>query len=190
MKQIPFAIAFILITTLSSQAQRVSIHFTPESERFEEAAREYQALWEAEGDRIIEVLESVSELKFPEREIQAIVYEGISRSGSAGFPMRMRASYTAGTKKATLIHELGHRHIAQLMRRPKELDEHRVLFLFLYDVWEHLYGKGFADEQVEVEKKRQGVYDYKTAWEWALSQSREERAKRFQEVRRENQRGG
>jgi hypothetical protein len=43
---------------------------------------------------------------------------------------------------------------------------------------------------VEVEKRRQGVYDYKTAWDWALSQSREERAKRFKEVIRENQRGG
>jgi hypothetical protein len=138
-KQILFAVAFTLITVLSSQAQRVSIRFAPEAERFVEAAREYQALWEAEGDRIIEVLESVSDLKFPEREIQVVVYEGISRSGLAGSPMRMRASYPAGTKKATLIHELGHRHIAQLKRRPQELDEHRVLFLFLYDVWEHLY---------------------------------------------------
>jgi hypothetical protein len=58
------------------------------------------------------------------------------------------------------------------------LDEHRVLFLILYDVWERLYGKGFADEQVEVEKRRRGVYDYAAAWEWALAQSQEERATR------------
>jgi hypothetical protein len=53
----------------------------------------------------------------------------------------------------------------QLRRRPPGLDEHRVLFLFLYDVWEKLDGKGFADEQVEVEKRRRGVYDYEAAWE-------------------------
>ena len=69
-------------------------------------------------------------------------------------------------------------------------DEHRVLFLVLYDVWEHLYGKGYADKQVEVEKRRQGRYDYKTAWEWALAQSQEERAKRFQAILRGNERGG
>jgi hypothetical protein len=69
------------------------------------------------------------------------------------------------------------------------LDEHRVLFLFLYDVWGKLDGKGFADEQVEVEKRRRGVYDYKAAWEWALAQSKEERTKRFSEIVRENQGG-
>jgi hypothetical protein len=190
MNHLLFAVTFTLLTALSSQAQRVSIRVAPEAERFEEAAREYQALWEAEGDRMIEALESVAELNFPESAIEAVVYEGISRSGSAGSPMRMRASDPAGAKKATLIHELGHRHLAQLTRRPPELDEHRVLFLLLYDVWERLYGKGFAAEQVEVEKRRQGVYDDKAAWEWALSQSREERAKRFQEVIRANQRGG
>ena len=190
MKPILFAVAFTLIATLSSQAQHVSIRFSPASEQFAEATGAYQALWEAEGTRIIAALERVSGLRFPERELEAVVYERISRSGAGGSPMRMRASYPPETKKATLIHELGHRHIAQLQRRPPELDEHRVLFLFLYDVWAHLYGKGFADEQVEVEKRRQGVYDYKTAWEWALAQSPEERAKRFQEVLRDHQRGG
>ena|SRR2546425_8906222 len=190
MTQILFAVAFTLIATLSSQAQHVSIRFSPASEQFAEATRAYQVLWEAEGTRMIATLERVSGLRFPEREIEAIVYEGISRSGAVGSPMRMRASYPPETKKATLIHELGHRHLAQLPRRPPELDEHRVLFLVLYDVWEHLYGKGSADEQVAVEQRRQGVYDYKTAWEWALAQSQEERAKRFQAILRDNERGG
>jgi hypothetical protein len=190
MKQVFVAAALWLTVATSSTAQGVSIRFSPESEQFADAVREYQALWEAEGDRIIEALEHVSGLKFAEREIQAVVYEGISRSGSRGTPMRMRASYLAETKKATLIHELGHRHIAQLRWRPPGLDEHRVLFLFLYDVWERLYGKGFADEQMIVEKKRRGVYDYEAAWTWALAQSKEERAQRFKEIVRENQGGG
>lgn len=190
MKQLLFALLLALLAPLSSQAQRVSLRFSPESERFMEAARAYQTLWEAEGDRIIEAMESVSGLKFNERDIQVIVYEGISRSGSASSPMKMRASYAAGTKKATLIHELGHRHIAQLRRRPQGLDEHRVLFLVLYEVWERLYGQRFADEQVEVEKRRRGRYDYEAAWEWALSQSQEKRARRFRAVVRDNQGGG
>lgn len=40
-------------------------------------------------------------------------------------------------------------------------DEHRVLFLFLYDVCESLSGKDFADEQEEIESGRTGLYDYR-----------------------------
>jgi hypothetical protein len=187
----PLSVAAVLLLTVaaSSRAQGLRIHFSPESEPFAEAAREYQSLWEAEGSRIIAAMEHVSGLKFPEPAIEAVVYEGISRSGSAGSPMRLRASYPVATKKATLIHELGHRHLAQLRRRPPGLDEHRVLFLFLYDVWETLDGKEFADEQVKIEKPRRGVYDCEAAWEWALAQSQEERTKRFSEIVRENQHG-
>jgi hypothetical protein len=189
MRQLSVAVVLVLTVAASSRVQGLRIHFSPASEPFAEAASEYQSLWEAEGSRIIAAMEHVSGLKFPEQEIDAVVYEGISRSGSAGSPMRLRASYPVATKKATLIHELGHRHLAQLRRRPPGLDEHRVLFLFLYDVWEKLDGKGYADEQVEVEKRRRGVYDYEAAWAWALAQSQEERTKRFSEIMRENQRG-
>ena len=96
--------------------------------------------------------------------------------------MKLRASYPEGVKKATLAHELGHRLNSQLTNRPKEMDEHRILFLYLYDVWTKLYGKRFADEMVEVEKKRKGLYDYETAWEWALSMSESERAAKLKEV--------
>jgi hypothetical protein len=189
MRPLFVALALLLPVGAASIAPWVSIRFSPESEPFAEAAKEYQSLWEAEGSRIIAAMEHVSGLTFPEREIKAVVYEGISQAGSGGRPMRMRASYPAATKKATLIHELGHRHLAQLRRRPPGVDEHRVLFLVLYDVWEQLYGKGFADEQVEVEKRRRGVYDYAAAWVWALAQSPEERATRFSAMVRENQGG-
>ena len=184
MRQILSAIAFTLIAILSCQAQRVSIRFSPESEEFVEAAREYQALWEVEGDRIIEVMESVSGLEFLEREIQAIVFEGVSNAGGPRAPMRLRASYPAATKKATLIHELGHRHLGRARRVlefawPPAVDSHRILFLFLYDVWEQLYGKDFADEQVEVECRR--GFRYREAWEWVLAHSKKERVQKFAE---------
>jgi hypothetical protein len=65
-----------------------------------------------------------------------------------------------------------------------------ILFLFLYYVWERLYGQEFAEEQVAVEKKRKGVYDYEAAWAWALAQSKEERVQRFKEIVGKNQGGG
>jgi hypothetical protein len=167
----------------------VKINFSPEAEQFAAATKEYEALWQAEGDKIVKAMETVSGLKFAETEIGAIVFEGVSRSGRpGGSPMKMRASYPPDTKKATLIHELGHRHIAQLEKRPADIDEHRVLFLFLYDVWEKLYGKKFADEQVEVEKARRGVYP--DAWQWALSISKKERASKFEEIVKANRGDG
>jgi hypothetical protein len=131
-------------------------------------------------------MEQVSGLKFQETDIQVIVYEGVSNSGFKERPMRLRASYPEDVKKATLVHELGHRLNSQLTSRPKDIDEHRILFLTLYEMWTKLYGKNFADEMVEVEKKRKGLYDYESAWKWALSMNEGERAAKFKAIVRMN----
>jgi len=171
----------LLLASAQAYAQRVKINFTPESDKFAAATAEYLALWKTEGDRIIDAMEKVSGLKFKETEFGAVVFEGVSRSGRPdGSPMKMRASYSAHTKKATLIHEIGHRHISQLTKRPDGIDEHSVLFLVLYDIWVDLFGKTFADEQVEVEKKRRGPYP--AAWNYALGMTREQRKKTFEEI--------
>ncbi len=169
-----------------AQSQKVTIEFTPSKETFAAATDEYHRLWTSDGNRIIEVLEEVSGMKFLEPIVKANVYEAASSSGSPNTPMNMRASYPEDVKRAALIHELGHRHNFQLKWRPEGLDEHRVLFLYLYDVWEKLYGKEFADKQVDIEKKRKGLYDYESAWNWARAMSKEERASRFKEVRTRN----
>jgi len=158
---------------------KVRMTFTPQDRKFEEAAEAYRRLWAAEGSKILEAMERVSGLTFRETHVEAVIFEGPSRSGFGDVPMYLRASYPADVKKATLVHEKGHRLIAQLRKRPADLDEHRVLFLFLYDTWESLWGKDFALEQVKVESGRRGIYDYETAWKWALSLSKEERASRF-----------
>ena len=121
-------------------------------------------------------------------QIAAIVYEGISSWGTASTPMRLRASYNADTKRSALAHELGHRLIGQLTRRPADLDEHRVLFLVLYDMWVSFWGDAFAVRHVEVESALRGVYDYESAWKWALSLTSEQRSARFSEIRRSNAR--
>ena len=74
-------------------------------------------------------MERLTGLGFVDRQIDAIVFEGVSRSGSRDVPMSLRGSYPLDTKKSALVHELGHRLIAQLTARPRDLDEHRVLDL-------------------------------------------------------------
>jgi len=82
-------------------------------------------------------------LKFDGNEVKAIVFEGTRESGYRERPMRLRASYLPDTKKATLIHELGHRLESDLFRKG---DDHPYLFLWIYDIWVKLYGRQFADE--------------------------------------------
>src|SRR5262245_41687072 len=184
--RLPLALlACILSTGLSAQAPRVQIRFEPESAQFDKAAAEYDALWKAEGSRIIDAMERVAGLPFEEREIRSVVFEGVSTSGFGDTPMRLRASYPPEIKKGTLIHELGHRFLARRVLGTTEIDEHRKLFLILYDIWVALYGKEFADNNVVVESRRKGIIDYDSAWKWALAMTPEERAARFKSLPRQ-----
>lgn len=165
--------------SLSAQKPRVDLRFSPQSDTFADATKEYQAIWAAEGNKMIDAMERVTRLTFVENRVQVTVFEGVSRSGGPGSPMRMRASYPADTKKATLVHELGHRHLSQLKVRPLDVDEHRLLFLVLYEIWVDVYGESFANAQVNVEKQRRGIYDYEAAWNWALELGKDGRSARF-----------
>src|SRR4030095_7185727 len=126
----PRVVSVALLQTTVWAQSRVKINFTPQSERFNAATEEYRQIWQSEGDQMIAAIEQVTGLKYPEKEFNAIVFEGVSESGRGKVPMKMRASYSTEIKKATLMHEIGHRHLSQLRKRPKEIDEHRLLFLW------------------------------------------------------------
>ncbi|HKE88041.1 MAG TPA: hypothetical protein VKB50_30000 [Vicinamibacterales bacterium] len=181
-----------------AQAKQVTLTFASQNKNqaFDAATDEYRRMWDAEGRKIIEAMERISALKFPEKRVEVEVYEGVSfaglRIGKDGNPVgtrgpvRMRASYQADVKKGSLIHELGHRMNVQLRKRPKEIDDHRLLFLYLYDLYEDLYGKEFADGQVAFGRTLKGLYDYDGAWTWALAMNRQERLSKFGEVVKAN----
>jgi len=154
------------------------LEFVPASETFAAAVGEYERIWAADAARIARTMQEVSGLAFTDTAVTAIVFEGVSSSGFRDTPMRLRASYPLDTKKATLIHELGHRLQSPLFRQNDE--EHGPLFLWLYDVWVALYGKEFADAQVLVEKRRRGPYP--RAWDEALALSPRERATRWKAI--------
>jgi hypothetical protein len=151
--------------------------FQPDSPQFADATREYQEIWAREGARIVAAMQEVSGLKVEDRAVKAIVLEESSSSGYQESPMRLRASYPADTKKATLVHELGHRMQADFFTSE---EEHKYLFLWIYDVWVKLYGKEFADAQVAVERQRGRMYP--AAWDFALSFTPAERAKKWKDT--------
>jgi len=162
----------------------VRVAFRAQSDSFTIARDDYDAIWRAEGHRIVETMERVSGLRFDsppyaDTSIVAIVFEGVSNSGYRDDPMHLRASYPPDTKRATLVHELGHR-LQVGVARPGE-DEHGVLFLWLYDTWVALWGRKFADEQVLVERARRGPYP--KAWDAALALDSAGRAARFRALR-------
>jgi hypothetical protein len=161
----------------------VRITFLPESDQFAGAVAEYQRIWAADGARIVAAMERVSGLRFvtaayADTAITANVREVPSNSGYRARPMTLRASYPLDTKRATLVHELGHRLQTELFRRGEE--EHEPLFLWLYDVWVELYGQEFADAQVAVERARGPRYV--AAWDGALASSAVDRAARWKAI--------
>lgn len=170
------ALAYSAICPAQDKALRIV--FQPDSDQFSVAAREYQSIWEHDGPAITAAMQSASGLKFEDREVKAIVLEVASDSGYREKPMHLRASYPLDTKKATLIHELGHRLESDIFHHDE--DDHKYLFLWIYDVWTKLYGREFADAQVAIEKQRGRMYP--AAWDYALSFTPAERAARWKET--------
>jgi hypothetical protein len=163
-------VAFALFPLLGGAAPPVS--FAPVEPQYAPASEQYRRLWAAEGRRIVATMESVTGMLFPPAPIDAIVSEGRPMTSYDGRTIRLRASYSAAYKKATLVHEMGHRLALALPRRAG-LDDHRLLYLFLYDVWTDLYGRDFADRMVSIERRIGPAYE--SAWAWALAMSREQR---------------
>jgi hypothetical protein len=158
------------------------LDFLTPDQRLSTAVEAYRAIWTQEGARIAGALERATGLEFPPAPIAAIVGNGPPMAAYGGRTIRLRAGYSPDYKRATLVHELGH-VLSFALPRTAELDDHRILYLFLYDVWTDLYGCAFADRMVAIERRIPGAYDYDAAWTWALAMTREERRARLAALR-------
>jgi len=164
-----FAVA---LSSLALCAAHPPLAFVPAGPHLTGPAEEYRRIWDSEGERIVAIMEAVVGAPYPESAIEVIISEGPPMTAFDGRTIRLRAGYSPTYKKATLVHEIGHR-LALTLRRPPELDDHELLYLFLYDVWTDLYGQAFADRMVSIER-RIGP-DYAAAWDFALAMNRERR---------------
>jgi len=154
--------------------------FAPTDPRFASAADEYRLMWESDGERIAAALERTAGHPFPPGRIEVLVSEGRPMSAYDGRTIRLRAGYSPAYKRATLVHELGHR-LALAFPRRAGLDDHKLLYLFLYDAWTDLYGREFADRMVAIERRIGPAYE--AAWDWALAMTREQRQARLAALR-------
>ncbi len=168
--------ALAMAVLLAAAAPPLS--FAPADSRFAGEAEEYRRMWEQEGERIVAALEAATGLAFPPTPVEVIVSDTPPMTAYDGRSIRLKATYSEPYRLATLVHEMGHR-LALTLPRTAELDDHRLLYLFLYDVWTDLYGTAFADRMVRIERRIPGGYDYDAAWAWALAMTREERQARL-----------
>jgi hypothetical protein len=158
------------------------VTFTPVEQKFAAASGEYRSLWCGEGARIMAAMERVSGFPYPGGSVEVFVTNSTPMTAFGGRSMSLKASYPTYYKRATLVHEFGHR-LAFTMPRTSDLDEHRLLYLFLYDVWEDLYGREYADGMAAIERQIAGRYDYAGAWDWTLAMTRAERQARLADLR-------
>lgn len=168
--------ATALVSGGAALANNVEVDFFPASAADEWDARTYRAIWSEYGERIVAALERHTCLQFPEPSVAAEVAEAVSHSGGPEHPMRLRASYARAIKQATLVHELGHRHLWQLVERFDDVDGHKTLFLILDRVWADVWGEQFAAERIRDESAWRAGYDYAAAWQWARSLEPTQRA--------------
>lgn len=171
------------------------INFYPEQDniQFEKSVKEYKAIWEEQGIKITEAIERVSGLKFREKIINAIIYNGISYSS----PLRLQSNILIGHKKGTLIHELCHRLVVgnNIVIETGKTDKswtiniHKHIYLILYDIWVELYGEKFGKKEIDYEIDlwpEKEMSPYKIAWDWALSIDIERRQKLWKKILKNN----
>lgn len=162
---------------LGAAAPPVTI--VPVRAEYRPSADEYRRLWDTEGAKMVAALERASGLTFPDHALQLNVYGGGPMAEFGGRTIWLRAGYPLYYQRATLMHELGH-VLTFGLPRSEGLDDHRILFLFLYDAWTQVYGEAFAADMAEIESQITGRYDYAGAWRWALAMTPAERRARLQ----------
>jgi hypothetical protein len=174
----------VLVAALlgASATGAVEVEFLPLSPADQWDARTYRAIWDEFGHRIVAALEAVTCMPFVEPRVAAVVADDVSHSGGPEHPMQLRATYARAVKQATLVHELGHRHLWQLAERLDGIDGHRTLYLVLDRVWARVWGEGFAAERIATESGWLASYDYSEAWLWARSLSGTERTRLWNEL--------
>ncbi len=170
-------VALLLSSPAAATHAQLSLEFIASSAAHEHAARTYRAIWEEDGERIVAALEARTCMPFQETSVAAVIADAVSHSGGPEHPMGLRASYDLALKRATLVHELGHRHLWQLAERLDGVDGHRTLYLFLDRVWADVWGEDFAAERIRGESSWQASYDYAAAWAWARQMTPDERSR-------------
>lgn len=168
----------------------LDVRFHPESDRpgLIEAANEYEAIWAADGERIVEALTDTLKMSYDGRFFNALVHDAPTEA----FPLRFAASLARPLKQATIPHELAHRLLAEhgldgpVGRERSDFASHVQLCLFLSDVWRRVWGDDFAEEAIRLESELRPMF--RRAWQFQDTLAPRERDHRLAELQVEARR--
>lgn len=155
---------------------------------------QYKRVWQQYGRKIRTALREITRLEFQQSVITARVCSGSGQSDSGTYrqPMRLAGDYRSEPEKLlTVLHELGHLllsgnrlHVMDLGLYPeRDGDEandpeyiekqHRLLYLFEYDVARRCLSPELAEACLRYERHKEPTIA--RAWQWAMSMTYEER---------------
>jgi hypothetical protein len=150
--------------------------------------------WELHGPGILRAFEEKTGINFKEHQITVRINKDpdtSSYSGTRYQPMLISQAYTHSDgyeRLAVLTHELAHRLLDGhgIWSEAKSKDarvsqNHKYIYLFLYDVWEAVFGKQQAVLMGKFEEKIEDKR-YQKAWLWAMSKSYVQRQKAVQRL--------
>jgi hypothetical protein len=148
-----------------------TLYIHPEADRAElvGAAKEYQAIWEQDGGRLVEALTQVSGLEFKGTFIHSLVHAGDTTT----FPLQFKADLRQKLKQATLSRHLTRRLLADHgLDGPKkqeraEFASHANANLVLLDAWRQVWGEDFTREAIAAESQAAPLL--RRAWQLVLT---------------------
>lgn len=132
----------------------------PVQQKISNAIREYEKIWNKEGELIVEKIQKISGMSFTTRDISGVVYEGKSMS----HPLMLRYDYSYDFKKAVLIHELLHILLVDnKIKHCNSISVHKEIYSYYYDILLDMYGKEFLSYVIEKESEFGDMY--RETWE-------------------------
>lgn len=147
------------------------------------SAEHYRKLWEELGPTVERVARQVTGLEFQTKQIEAVVYDGVSQS----HPLKLQATTNHQRSRGDLVHELMHILLTDNNIHSDVIDDpnhtrraHKLLDLILFDIYVGVFGREFARDQVALERSQSP--DYEQAWDWALAMGPAERKAKFEKL--------
>lgn len=170
----------------------MKINIYTDENKFLMHTREYQIIWQMEGEKIENAFNKILGLNFNEKSIKLLINYGANDANLSGETKSeiMNFRYNNRSKIGTFLHELSHRIVMEykLMEIAKKkfgIEEvHELIDLFLYDIIELLYGSESAKLRVEYESNFEDEI-YKKSWLKALSFTFEERQNILKKIKEE-----
>ncbi len=150
------------------------------TERFEEdfirsQIKGYEAIWQSEGDQILQELVEITKLQWHNPEI--FCYVTIWNIAPFSDPLTINPRWEADRTRDLITHELIHRILShdlnfqiikarwdQLMEKYKEYSLTTRLHIPVHAIHEHIIRKFYTEKELERDKIKK-FPDYYTAWE-------------------------